>query len=161
MESSHPEWISPTSPTQRVGGALRKDLSKLSTVPMLSLANTYSRRRDRRFYQTSPQAVQEQAAVKFCAELKMDGVAVTVSYEKGIFAQALTRGDGRKGEDITQNMKTIRSVPLELKGRISQMRWKCAERCLCRIKLFKELNEEKEEEGKSLWANPAMLLPAL
>ena len=120
---------------------------------MLSLDNTYSRRRARRFHQAGPQAFRK-TDVAFCAELKMDGVAVSVRYEKGIFTRALTRGDGKKGDDITANMKTIHCrssradrshIPdvLEVRGEVYMPH-----------KVFQAQNKRKEEAGEELWANP-------
>jgi DNA ligase (NAD+) len=154
IESIHPDWVSPSSPTQRVGQALTQGFRQIEhTVPMLSLANTYSKEELEDFMKRV-QKLLGHSRVHFCAELKMDGVAVSIRYEKGIFAQALTRGDGRKGDDITANMRTIRSVPMELLGShlpdVLEMRGEV----FMTHKVFQMLNGEKEEAGEELYANP-------
>jgi DNA ligase (NAD+) len=116
IEREHPDWIMPTSPTQRVLEKTTKGFKQVAhTTPMLSLDNTYKQEEIEDFIGRVHKLL-EKKGVPFCAELKMDGVAVSVRYEKGIFVQALTRGDGKKGDDITANMRTIRAVPLELIG---------------------------------------------
>ena len=116
IEAEHPDWTLPTSPTQRVLEKTTKGFKQVAhRVPMLSLDNTYKEEELVQFIARVHKLL-EKKEVPFCAELKMDGVAVSVRYEKGIFKQALTRGDGKKGDDITSNMRTIRSVPLELTG---------------------------------------------
>jgi DNA ligase (NAD+) len=153
-EKAHPDWISPSSPTQRVGEALTKGFKQVEhTVPMLSLANTYSREELEDFIKRV-QKLLGHSRVHFCAELKMDGVAVSVRYEKGRFAQGLTRGDGRKGDDITANMRTIRSVPMELSGSHLPDVLEVRGEVFMTHRVFQALNKEKEEGGEELYANP-------
>lgn len=154
IENEHPEWLKSSSPTQRVIGGISKGFKQVEhTVPMLSLANTYSREELEDFVKRV-QKLLGKSHVHFCAELKMDGVAVSLRYEDGIFVQALTRGDGRKGDDITENMKTIRSVPMELSGsRIPEV-FEVRGEVFMPHKVFEALNKEKEEEGEELYANP-------
>lgn len=154
MEAGHPEWILPTSPTQRVGETLTQGFRELPhATPMLSLANTYSEEELRDFI-ARVYKLAGREDVAFCAELKMDGVAVSVRYEKGVYTRALTRGDGKKGDDITANLKTLQSLPLrlfmmhppdvlEIRGEVYMPH-----------QVFQELNKEKEEEGEEPWANP-------
>jgi DNA ligase (NAD+) len=153
IEKQHPEWTSPSSPTQRIAPALTKGFKQVEhLVPMLSLANTYSRQELEDFIQRV-QKLLGHSRVHFCAELKMDGVAVTLRYEKGVFVQALTRGDGRKGDDITANMRTIRIVPMELADSppaVLEVRGEV----FMPHKVFQALNAEKEENGEELYANP-------
>lgn len=154
IESEHPDWISPSSPTQRVGEMPSKGFKQVAhRHPMLSLANTYSREELEDFVKRVHKLL-GQSHVDFCAELKMDGVACTVTYEKGIFVQALTRGDGKKGDDITANMKTIRSVPLELTGSHFPDILEVRGEVFMHHKIFQALNTQKEEAGEELWANP-------
>lgn len=154
IERQHPEWISPASPTQRVGETLTKGFKQIEhTIPMLSLANTYSKEELEDFIKRVHK-FSEHEHIHFCAELKMDGVAVSVRYEKGIFVQALTRGDGKKGDDITRNMKTIRALPLELSGSHVPAVLEVRGEVFMLHKVFQELNCKKEEAGEELWANP-------
>jgi len=153
IERKHPEWIEATSPSQRITDSLTKGFKQvLHHIPMLSLANTYSREEVEDFIERVYKLL-GRSRVTFCAELKMDGVAVSVRYEKGIFVQALTRGDGKKGDDVTANMKTIRSVPLELTGDVPKLLEVRGEVFMLHH-VFQHLNEEKEANGEELWANP-------
>jgi DNA ligase (NAD+) len=154
IEQAHPDWISPASPTQRVGEMTSKGFRQVAhRHPMLSLANTYAKEEIEDFIKRVHKLLGK-THVDLCAELKMDGVAVTAIYEKGIFVQALTRGDGKKGDDITANMKTIRSVPLELIGSHLPDLLEVRGEVFMQHVVFQKLNAEKEEEGEELWANP-------
>ncbi len=154
MEKEHPEWISPSSPSQRISPALTKGFKQVQHVtPMLSLANTYSKEELADFLKRVHKLL-EGRKVSFCSELKMDGVAVSVRYEEGRFARALTRGDGSKGDDITANMKTIRSMPLELTGKKVPELLEVRGEVFMPKKVFAELNASKREAGEELWANP-------
>ncbi|MGE5196395.1 MAG: NAD-dependent DNA ligase LigA, partial [Anaerolineae bacterium] len=154
IEQEHPEWVVFTSPTQRVGTALQKGFKQVAHVSsMLSLANTYSTEELEDFVNRVHKLL-ERKHVVFCAELKMDGVAVSVRYEKGLFVRALTRGDGKKGDDITANMKTIPSLPLQLFGSHLPDVLEVRGEVFMPHKEFQRLNAQKEEEGEDLWANP-------
>lgn len=154
IEKLHPEWLSRSSPTQRVSGGVSKGFKQVEHhFPMLSLANTYSREELEDFVKRV-QKLLGRAHDSFCAELKMDGVAVTVRYENGVFSQAITRGDGRKGDDITENMKTIRAVPLELTGSRLPEFLEVRGEVFMPHRVFEALNEEKKEAGEELYANP-------
>jgi DNA ligase (NAD+) len=153
IEKEHPEWVFPGSPTQRVGGMTEGRFPVVNhSVPMLSLANTYS-----------PEEVQEyldrisrmlgQKKVTYEAELKMDGIAISVRYEEGVLVRAVTRGDGTKGDDITANLRTIQSLPLHLRGRFPKVLEARAEVYMPK-KVFEALNEAHRREGKPLFANP-------
>lgn len=154
IEKLHPDWISPSSPTQRIAAALTQGFKQVKhSAPMLSLANTYSKKELEDFIKRVQKLLGHSHA-HFCAELKMDGVAVTVRYEKGVFTQALTRGDGRAGDDITANMKTIRSVPMELsEARVPEILEVRGEVFMTH-QVFQSLNAEKDEAGEELYANP-------
>jgi DNA ligase (NAD+) len=154
IEQQHPDWISPSSPTQRIAPALTKGFKQAEhSVPMLSLANTYSREEVEDFIKRV-QKLLGHARVHYCAELKMDGVAISARYEKGVFVQALTRGDGRKGDDITANMRTIRTLPMELSGSHLPDVLEVRGEVFMPHKVFQVLNGEKEEAGDELYANP-------
>ncbi len=153
IERLHPHWIDPSSPTLRIGDTLTKGFKQVvHRIPMFSLANTYSREELEDFIKRVHKGL-GRSQVSFCSELKMDGVAVTVRYEKGVFVQASTRGDGKKGDDITANMRTIRSMPLELSGSVpDELEVRGEVFMLHRV--FQKLNKEKEEAGEEPWANP-------
>ncbi|MBI3236438.1 MAG: NAD-dependent DNA ligase LigA, partial [Chlamydiales bacterium] len=154
MESAHPDWICSTSPTQRVGGSVSKGFKQAAHLrAMLSLANTYSKEELEDFIKRVHKLL-DRDRVCLCAELKMDGVAVTVLYEKGVFVRALTRGDGKKGDDITANMKTIRSLPLQLKGKEIPDLLEVRGEVFMQHAVFAHLNAEKEAANEDLWANP-------
>jgi DNA ligase (NAD+) len=154
IEHLHPEWLSRCSPTQRVNEGVSKGFSQVEHIfPMLSLANTYSQKELEDFFKRV-QKLLGVSCLSFCAELKMDGVAVTLRYKDRIFAQALTRGDGRKGDDITDNMRTIRSVPLELTGSDIPDFLEVRGEVFMPHQVFESLNEEKREAKEELYANP-------
>ena len=115
LEKAHPEYIQPDSPTQRVGGTITKQFKTVThRYPMLSLGNTYSEEDLIEFDRRIRTLVHE--PVEYVCELKYDGVAISLTYEHGLLVQGATRGDGRQGDDVTANIKTIRSVPLRLHG---------------------------------------------
>lgn len=154
IEKEHPEWVTPSSPSQRVGKALTKGFKQVvHKVPMLSLANTYSEEEIADFVKRVHKLLEKQD-VPFCAELKMDGVAVTVRYEKGEYVRALTRGNGKKGDDITQNLKTVRAVPLQLEGKEIPDVLEIRGEAFMPIKAFQKMNRQKQESGEEVWANP-------
>ncbi|KYO68745.1 NAD-dependent DNA ligase LigA [Thermovenabulum gondwanense] len=155
LEENFPEFITPDSPTQRVGGEpLSAFAQVVHRVPMMSLSNAYTREDLLDFNRK----VEEIAGskVEYVVELKIDGLAVSITYEDGIYKRAATRGDGEIGEDVTQNVRTIKSVPLKLefpvdkKPRIIEVRGEV----YLPKEDFKKLNEEREEEGLPLFANP-------
>lgn len=148
IEKEHPEWVSPTSPTQRVGEVATSFKAVPHRIPMLSLANTYSQEEIADFIKRIHKLA-ERADVAFCCELKMDGVAITARYEKGEFAQGITRGDGRKGDDITSNMRTITNLPLKLYGDVPDVLEVRGEVFMPHA-AFERLNENQEVG----WANP-------
>lgn len=154
IEKAHPEWTLSHSPTQRVGKALQEGFKqKTHRIPMLSLANTYSREEVEDFVKRVHKLAGSQK-VAFCSELKMDGVAVTVLYEDGLYVQALTRGDGQKGDDITANAKTIAALPLKLNHPHPPKRLEVRGEVFLSHAAFQAANLKKEEAGEELWANP-------
>jgi DNA ligase (NAD+) len=153
IEKAHPELLTPDSPTQRVGGAPLEGFSQIThRVPMMSLDNTYSEEELREFFQRVQKGLGREK-ILCTIEPKVDGVAVSVRYEKGVLAHAATRGDGRVGDDITQNLKTIRSLPLRLPKHVPQTFEVRGEAYMTR-EVFNKLNREREEAGEPLYANP-------
>lgn len=154
IEKEHPQWITSDSPTRRVGKALTSGFKqKVHRVPMLSLANTYSEEEVENFIKRVHKLTGTNK-VAFCAELKMDGAAVSILYEKGVYAQALSRGNGQKGDDITANVKTIENLPLKLKMTHPPERLEVRAEIFMAHKDFLAANRKKEQEGEELWANP-------
>ncbi len=154
IESKHPEWILPYSPSSRVGEMRNSSFREVvHTVPMLSLANTYSKEELEDFIKRVEKGLDGQKP-HFCAELKMDGIAVSARFEKGQFVRGVTRGDGKKGDDITANMKTIRALPLVLQEEGCPDLLEVRGEVFMTKAVFSELNKEKEELGEELWANP-------
>lgn len=154
IEKEHPEWVKPSSPTQRVGETLTGGFkSVLHEVPMLSLANSYSKDEIVDFIKRI-QKLTGESNPAFSCELKMDGIAVSVRYEKGIFVRGLTRGDGRKGDDITSNIKTIARLPLRIFGENLPDVLEVRGEVFMPHDAFKQLNEQRQKEEEPLWANP-------
>lgn len=155
LEDKHPQLITPDSPTQRVGG---QPLTSFNTIrhlePMLSLGNAFSpaelREFDRRIKRLLPGE-----KVEYVAELKIDGLAVTVRYTDGRFSLGATRGNGEEGEEISQNLKTIKSLPLKLRGKAGKLAGlECRGEAFLSFKAFQALNQEREQAGEPLFANP-------
>lgn len=154
IEAAHPDWILPTSPTQRVGEMATGGFQTVKhKVPMLSLANTYSEEELEDFAKRIHKWTGRDD-IDFCVELKMDGVAVTVIYENGEYVRAVTRGDGKKGDDITANLKTIPSLPLQLNLKDPPERLEVRAEVFMPHKSFRIANQKKEEAGEEPWANP-------
>ena len=115
LEKAHPEYNDPNSPSQRVGGSINKNFNTVShDYPMLSLSNSYSIEDIKAFDKRVRTAVEQE--VEYIVELKYDGVAISLKYENGNFIQAVTRGDGSKGDEVNDNVRTINTVPLKLRG---------------------------------------------
>ena len=128
LEAAHPELRTPDSPTQRVGGAPLPQFAEVRhRTPMLSLGNAFDEEEVRAFDQRMREALGVDE-VEYAAEPKFDGLAVSLAYRDGVFVQGATRGDGTTGEDVTANLRTVRSIPLKLKDRAT---WRCAARCSC------------------------------
>jgi|688.fasta_scaffold29023_8 DNA ligase (NAD+) len=154
IEKKHPEWVLSNSPTQRVGEALTEGFKTVvHRTPMLSLANTYSREELEEFIRRMQKLVGK-TALEFSCELKMDGVAITAIYEKGNFVQGITRGDGRRGDDITNNMKTIQSLPLKLYGKDLPNYLEVRGEVYMPHTTFNAVNKQKKEANEPVWANP-------
>jgi DNA ligase (NAD+) len=154
IEKAHPEWISPNSPTQRVGETLSAGFKTVKHVtPMLSLANTYSKEELEEFIKRMYKLTGRKE-LHFSCELKMDGIAVTVGYKNGEYTQGATRGDGKEGDDVTSNIKTIESLPLKLFGQSLPELLEVRGEVFMTHAAFKESNEQREKAGEPTWANP-------
>jgi DNA ligase (NAD+) len=159
LEVENPELITPDSPTQRVGKDLTKDFKPVShQVPMLSLANTYSEEELYDFDRRVKEALPPNEKVEYVVEMKMDGASVSINYVNGYLKTAATRGDGTVGEEITTNIKTIRTVPLKLK-KVSALPFNLDNievrgEVFMKIEDFIKLNKEREKSGEKLFANP-------
>ncbi len=158
LEVRHPEWVTPDSPTQRVGGKVADRFDTVAhKIPMLSLDNTYNVGELKEFRGRVVKGLVGVSPdeIEYFVELKFDGLAVTLTYEDGIFVKGATRGDGKKGEDITANLKTIHSIPLNIcagKEKIKLMEVR-GEVFMPR-KSFQKLNEIRATTGETLFANP-------
>ena len=153
LEQAYPAYDDPDSPTHRVGSDLSKEFAKVvHQYPMLSLGNTYSQAEVRDFYEQVGRALNE--PFELVAELKYDGTSISLIYEQGRFVQAVTRGDGVRGDDVTANVKTIRSIPLRLQGADYPARFEIRGEVLLPWAEFDRLNKEREEQEEPLFANP-------
>lgn len=153
-EKSHPNNVHPNSPSLRIAEAATEGfIQKAHMVPMMSLANTYSEEEVGDFLKRVHKLL-EKKEVDFCAELKMDGTAISLRYEKGKLLHALTRGNGRIGDDVTSNIKTISSVPLELTGSHIPDEIEIRGEVYLALSTFHALNAAREEEGLEMFANP-------
>lgn len=155
LEAEHPEMYDPNSPTQRVGSDILSDFVQIEhQYPMLSLGNTYNREEVRDFYQRMINTLEGQA-VEICCELKFDGLSVSLIYEEGRLVRALTRGDGVRGDDVTANVRTISSIPLQLtEGSGYPERFEIRGEILMPWSSFERLNAEREAREEPLFANP-------
>ncbi len=163
LETAFPDFASFNSPTKRVGGDITEKFEKVKhRYPMLSLSNTYSREEiqewEARVHKSlgelqSTDLFTQEKSVEYVMELKYDGLAISLTYENGKLIRALTRGDGETGEDITANVRTIRTVPLQLRGNFPSLFDIRGEVFLPR-KEFDRLNAERAEQGEELYANP-------
>lgn len=152
LEKLFPEYASPSSPTKRVGGDLTKEFPTVRhRYPMLSLSNSYNRGEIVDFIKRIEKTIDE--PVEFVCELKFDGISISLTYEDGILTRGVTRGDGAQGDDVTTNVKTIRSIPLKLNGdypNFLEMRGEI----IMPHDSFRNTNKEREELGLPLFANP-------
>jgi DNA ligase (NAD+) len=159
LEGEHPELVTPDSPTQRVGGKPREGFVKLRhSAPMLSLDNTYNEE-ELRGWERRVHELSGRKDVEYVCELKLDGMSLALHYEKGQLVHGITRGDGTTGEDVTLNVRTVRSVPLSIpKETLKQAGipsdFEVRGELLMPIAAFKKLNEEREKQGLATFANP-------
>lgn len=152
LEKEHPEYQDENSPTMRVGSDINKNFTQVAhKYPMLSLGNTYSEGEVAEFYERVKKALNEDFEI--CCELKYDGTSISLTYEDGKLIRAVTRGDGEKGDDVTDNVKTIRCIPLVLHGNYPPS-FEIRGEILMPWVVFEELNREKEAREEPLFANP-------
>lgn len=153
LEAKFPEYDDPHSPTKRVGGEITKSFENVKHIfPMLSLANSYSREDIMDFEDRIRKLTTE--PVEYICELKYDGIAIGIRYRNGVLERAVTRGDGEKGDDITANVKTVRTVPLKLTGEGYPDFFEIRGEIFMPISAFNALNKAKEAAGEALLANP-------
>ncbi len=152
LEEQHPEYADPGSPTQRVGSDISNEFATVRhRYPMLSLSNTYSPEELHDFY---GRVVKEAGEVEFVCEPKFDGTAISLTYENGRLLRAVTRGDGAQGDDVTANVRTIKSIPLRLRGADWPAYFEMRGEIYMPHAVFDRLNMEREEAGEQLFANP-------
>lgn len=152
LEKKFPQFLLSTSPTQRVGGGVTKEFKSVEhRYPMLSLANSYSKEDIEEFITRIKKTINEE--VEFCCELKFDGLSISLQYEDGVLVRAVTRGDGTRGDDVTTNVKTIRTIPLKLQGDFPPF-FEMRGEIVMPLDSFNRLNEERADEGSQLFANP-------
>jgi len=152
LEAQYPEFFDPNSPTQRVGSDIVSGFEQVAHVyPMLSLGNTYSLSEVQDFYERVRKGLNED--FELVCELKYDGTSISLTYDEGLLVRAVTRGDGEKGDDVTANVKTIRSIPLRLQGNFPSS-FEIRGEILMPWAVFDELNREREEQEEQLFANP-------
>ena len=153
LEDSFPQFLDENSPSQRVGSDLNVEFESFShAYPMLSLGNTYSKEELAEFDQRVRKVTGDQ--VTYFCELKYDGVAVALTYSGGALSQALTRGDGTRGDDVTRNIRTIRSIPLKLRGSDFPDQFEIRGEVILPLEGFSRMNREREEKDEPAFANP-------
>ena len=153
LEAKHPETYDENSPTMRVGSDINKDFVQVEhKYPMLSLGNTYSEEEVTDFYERVRKSLNEDFEI--CCEMKFDGTSISLTYENGKLVRAVTRGDGVKGDDVTNNVKTIRTIPLILKGDNYPKEFEIRGEILMPWEVFEKLNKEREAREEPLFANP-------
>ena len=153
LEKEFPQFLSSDSPSQRVGGTVTKEFKTVKhKYPMLSLSNSYSREEVQEFENRIRKLIERD--VEYVCELKYDGVAIGLTYKNGKLEQAVTRGDGIQGDDVTTNIKTIKSIPLKLQGSDFPAEFEIRGEVFLPLKSFEKMNKEREEAGEELYANP-------
>ena len=153
LEAKYPETYDENSPTMRVGSDINKDFVQVEhRYPMLSLGNTYSEEEVTDFYERVRKSLNEDFEI--CCEMKFDGTSISLTYENGKLVRAVTRGDGVKGDDVTNNVKTIRTIPLVLKGDNYPKEFEIRGEILMPWEVFEKLNKEREAREEPLFANP-------
>ena len=154
LEDAHPEFFDANSPTQRVGSDINQNFTQVKhEYPMLSLGNTYNEGEVADFYNRVAKALN--APFEIVCELKYDGTSISLTYENGELVRAVTRGDGEKGDDVTANVRTIRTIPLKLKGDFPN-KFEIRGEILMPWKVFEDLNKEREAQGEAMllrWQN--------
>ncbi|EPA8651685.1 NAD-dependent DNA ligase LigA [Photobacterium damselae subsp. damselae] len=155
IESEHPEWVTIDSPSQRVGGVPLDGFTQVKhELPMLSLDNAFNDDELRAFQKRIQDRLNDASAIQYCCEPKLDGLAVSLLYENGVLVQAATRGDGTTGENITNNVRTIRCIPLKLQGNDWPTRIEVRGEVFMPKKGFEQLNQRALKKGEKTFANP-------
>ncbi|HPY42551.1 MAG TPA: NAD-dependent DNA ligase LigA, partial [Thiolinea sp.] len=155
LETANPEFITADSPTQRVGGAPLSDFGSVRhELPMLSLANVFSEEELGSFDRRIHERLKDEGELEYVAEPKLDGLAISLLYENGVFIRAATRGDGETGEDVTANVRTIQSIPLRLLGEDYPTRLEVRGEIYMPKAGFNKLNQRLAAEGAKTFANP-------
>jgi DNA ligase (NAD+) len=150
LEKAHPELITTDSPTQRIGGTILPGFTKVQhDSPMLSLGNAFNQEELLQFHQRISKLTDQ--PLQYMCELKIDGLAVSLKYENGLFIQGATRGDGSTGEDITQNLRTVKAIPLRLNEPLT---FEVRGECYMPKASFVQLNADRDEKGLEIFANP-------
>ncbi|MFB6319219.1 NAD-dependent DNA ligase LigA [Saccharicrinis sp. FJH54] len=153
LEEAHPEFDDASSPTKRVGSDLNQSFTSVKhTYPMLSLGNTYNENELADFDGRVQKALSD--PYEYVCELKFDGTSISLTYENGMLVRAVTRGDGEQGDDVTENVKTIRSIPLKLHGNDYPDEFEIRGEIVMPFKVFEAINREREENGEPQFANP-------
>lgn len=154
LEARHEDMFDPNSPTQRVGSDINQEFTQVThKYPMLSLANTYSQEEVADFYNSVKKGLNDEG-FEICCELKYDGLSISLTYEDGKLVRGVTRGDGVHGDDVTANVKTIRSIPLVLKDGDWPKEFEIRGEILMPWNVFERLNQEREAAEEPLFANP-------
>lgn len=154
LEARHEDMFDPNSPTQRVGSDINQEFTQVThKYPMLSLANTYSQEEVADFYNSVKKGLNDED-FEVCCELKYDGLSISLTYEDGKLVRGVTRGDGVHGDDVTANVKTIRSIPLVLKDGDWPKEFEIRGEILMPWNVFERLNQEREAAEEPLFANP-------
>ena len=155
LEKKHPELITPDSPTQRVGAAPLSAFKEVThATPMLSLDNVFDHDELMHFYERIQKFLKSDETIDFTCEPKFDGVAISLTYKNGHFIRAATRGDGQVGEDVTQNVRTIKSVPLTLFGETCPLHCEVRGEIVMPIRDFEKMNSLAEKNQEKIFANP-------
>jgi DNA ligase (NAD+) len=158
LETEYPEWVTPDSPTQKVGAAPPSSFRTITrTIPMLSLENARNRAELVEWQERLVREIGEDGARDYVCEPKLDGVAIELIYKDGLFYQGATRGDGRLGEDITENVRTVRPIPLRLRGKSPPQLLNVRGEVYMDKADFESLNKAQQEAGEKLYANPRNL----
>ncbi|MDP4206489.1 MAG: NAD-dependent DNA ligase LigA [Bacteroidota bacterium] len=153
LEAENPEFSDSNSPTQRVGSDINREFVQVAhKYPMLSLSNSYSEGEVADFDQRIRKLTS--TPFEYVCELKYDGTSISLTYEQGRLVRAVTRGDGEKGDDVTENIKTIRSIPLVLRGNNYPPEFEIRGEILLPFSVFEEINQQREKNGEALFANP-------
>ena len=153
LETKHPEFFDPNSPSQRVGGGVTKNFKNHThKFPMYSLLNSYSKEEIKQ-WETRIQKVLGDQDVTYTCELKYDGASISLTYENGVLLHGVTRGDGAQGDDVTQNLKTIPTIPLKLRGDYPDF-FEIRGEIILPLKGFQAMNEERVKEGEDPYMNP-------